>query len=198
MKVLLVIIAILGCCGVCSAQTPTPTPTRIEFSASGGIQSTWFRDPTTPLTDTRRFAGVNAMARLMWHPDHLLSVGLMSGYTSFSKESFTADEIPVLREPFSLSLDAVPLQVALSMQSGGFEVGIGLGGYLLSSRVTGATDVRQANTIFEIGFSTNVSYVFSIVDGLSVGPEVNMHLLSNRGIFALSPCLRIKWDVVRY
>ncbi|MBS1562684.1 MAG: hypothetical protein JSS89_13845 [Bacteroidetes bacterium] len=177
---------------------PVVQKTAIEISVAGGPQRTFFREPTTPLTDERQFSGMSVMGKLMWHPDHILSVGLLSGYTTFSTESFTKDDIPVLNEPFTLTLEAVPLQLALSMQSGGFEVGVGLGGYLLSSTITGGDAVRQANTIFEIGISTQVSYLFFIGETFSVGPEVNIHLLSNRGIVAISPCLRAKWEFVRY
>lgn len=170
----------------------------LEISISGGPQRTFFRDVTTPLTDQRQFWGWSATGKIMWHPDHILSVGVLTGYTLFSTESFTKDDIPVLNEPFQLTLEAVPLQLALSMQSGGFEINVGLGGYFLSSTVTGGNAVRQANTIFEIGVSAQASYMFSIDDAFSIGPEVNVYLLSNRGILAVAPCLRAKWEFLRY
>lgn len=172
--------------------------TAVEISMSGGPQRTFFRDVTTPLTDQRQFWGWSATGKIMWHPDHILSVGVLTGYTLFSTENFTKDDIPVLNEPFKLTLEAVPLQLALSMQSGGFEINVGLGGYFLSSTVTGGNAVRQANTVFEIGVSTQLSYMFSIGETFSFGPEINVQLMSNRGILAVTPSLRAKWEFVRY
>ncbi|CAN5514104.1 hypothetical protein BH10BAC6_BH10BAC6_11940 [soil metagenome] len=172
--------------------------TALEISLSGGPQRTYFRDVTTPLTEQRQFWGWSATGKIMWHPDHILSVGVLTGYALFSTENFTKDDIPLLNEPFKLTLEAVPLQLALSMQSGGFEINVGLGGYFLSSTVTGGNAVRQANTIFEIGVSTQASYMLSLGDTFSIGPEINVQLMSNRGILAVTPSLRAKWEFVRY
>jgi hypothetical protein len=78
------------------------------------------------------------------------------------------------------------------------EVGTGIGVYLLESiwRVNG--EQRVSSTASELGVSSWIGYDIEILDRLNIGPEVNLHVLSGRGIVALGAGLRVRYDLLRY
>jgi hypothetical protein len=93
--------------------------------------------PTISHFETQRLSGIDEKYSLgygffvegMWHPGRLLSVGLMSGYMKLS-----SDKLPDDKDSHA-SLSAIPLQVVLSMTFKKLELGMGMGPYLLLSKI---------------------------------------------------------------
>lgn len=170
---------------------------RVEVVGSMLVQATSYDVAPTSLSATDRFTGSSLMGRAVWRPNHYLGVGVQTGYTTFSAEEFDG-QLAVLPTNAYASLRAIPLQLVLSMQAYGIEVGTGIGIYLLESvwRVDG--EQRVNSTAGELGVSTWIGYDVKILDRLYLGPEANLHLLSGRGIVALGAGVRLRYDLIRY
>lgn len=84
------------------------------------------------------------------------------------------------------------------MRAYGIELGTGIGVYLLESvwRVNG--EQRVNSTASELGVSSWIGYDVNVYDALYLGPEVNLHVLSGRGIVALGAGVRLRYDILRY
>lgn len=177
--------------------TVQDSPYRVELVGSVLAQATSFDVAPTSLSATDRFTGSSLMGRAIWRPNHYLGVGLQTGYTTFSAEEF-GDQLPSTVAEAYASLRAIPVHIVLSMRAYGFEVGTGIGVYLLESvwRVNG--EQRVNSTAGELGVSSWVGYDFPLLDKLSIGPEVHLHVLSGRGITALGAGFRMRYDILRY
>lgn len=191
----LIIVFLVSVGGLQAASTDSLF--RVELAASMLAQITSYDAAPTAFSESSEFFGSSYTGRALWRPNHYLGVGLQSGYTTFSQEEFGR------RTEFGpaaayASLRAIPLQIVLSMRSHGIEVGAGIGVYLLESiwRVNGVQRVNS--TAGELGVSSWIGYDVQIFDRFYLGPEVNIHVLSGRGIASLGAGLRIRYDVLRY
>ncbi len=184
----------LASVAVASAQDSVYT---VEVVGVGGVQITKYNEPPTEQSTTDVFTGSAFLGRVLWRPDHLLAVGLQSGYQTFSEEVF---KTPGSQGTVDLGarLTGIPVQLVLSMHPGDFDVGVGLGLYVLQA-VWRADDVqRVSSSATEFGVHMWVGYDVQLLDRLSVGPELSLHVLSNRGVAALNAGLRVRFDVIRY
>ncbi len=140
--------------------------------------------------------GYSGTARVMWFPGRLLSVGILSGYTFLVKEEINIRENPGQSVNANAILDAVPLQVVVTMQEYDFEIGMGMGPYLLMSTINyGSTATGKR---FELGLTIFGSYVFRLTEGLCVGPEIRVLYLSYRRILSFMPTVSLHFDAFRY
>src|ERR1035437_5797976 len=117
-----------------SLDLTAPEPYRIEAHIEAGPIISEFRKRGLPQDAALTTVGYNGFVRLMWHPDYMVAVGVLSGY-----ELIVADRYYV---PDSLtdgwihsSLTAIPMMFDVSIQQFGFEFGLGLGGYFATSTI---------------------------------------------------------------
>lgn len=173
---------------------PPPSPYRLEIHVAGGIQWAQFRDQRTPLSPNDVQRGGAGIARVMWHPDHLLSAGVMTGFVTLARETIT----PQSGVPLDLALSAIPVQLSFAMQKFGVEIGVGIGGYQLISSAGSQGNRSIASSQFEIGVSAYAGVSLSITDRFAIGPEVMLHTLSYRGITAYAAHLHLRYDLFTY
>lgn len=181
-----------------SAQTPLfaedDSTFRVRATAFGGLMATIYDQPPTPQSTSTTYLG-NAMgARLVWHPNHLLAVGAQTGFVFFSTDDLIIDGV----ESGRAGLAAIPIQMVLTMSSRGFEFGVGLGMYQLQSlwRLQGVQ--RAASSDYEYGISPWIGYEVPIADCWTVGPELGIHIVSNRGIQSVYLGVKVTSDLLRY
>jgi len=116
----------------------------------------------------------------------------MSGYSQISSDEFY-DSQGILA---SASLSAIPLQVAVSMQGKNFEFGLGMGPYLMLTKIEyGATAQGRR---YELGITFFGSYLFTVNNNIFIGPELRVLYLSYRGILSVIPSLSIRFETLRY
>ncbi|MCX6140752.1 MAG: hypothetical protein NTX15_07995 [Candidatus Kapabacteria bacterium] len=169
----------------------------LETVVTGSIMTTQYSENPTTQSVTDRFTGSAFLGRILWRPNHLLAIGVQSGYMTFSQESFTIPGVGATTSG-KAGLAAIPLQLAISMNPGSFDLGIGIGSYYLQS-IWRVEDVQRVNsTAWEFGVNSWIGYEFTVFDRLEIGPELSLHVLSNRGIASLALGVRIRYDVIRY
>jgi hypothetical protein len=185
------------------AQTHIDTTYQVELTATASPMISDYRNPSVPGTDHKTSFGYGIFVRGMWHPGRLLSVGFMTGYSLIDQ-----DEIPIDRslvgQPttenlnYSARLTAIPMQLAISMQKHDFEIGIGIGPYMMLSTIEGGNTAPAGGRRLELGLTFFGSYVFSLNDNIKIGPELRVLYLRYRGILTLMPSCSFRIDAVRY
>lgn len=193
----MVLAAIVILVSVAQIRAQTDSVFTLETVATGSIMATQYSEIPTTQSISDRFTGSAFLGRILWRPNHLLAVGLQSGYITFSQEEFKLPGVSGAADGRA-GLSAVPVHLAISMSPGSFELGVGIGTYLLQSiwRTDGVQRVNS--TAWEFGVSSWIGYDFVLFDRFEIGPELSMHVLSNRGVASLAAGLRIRYDVIRY
>ncbi|RYY87362.1 MAG: hypothetical protein EOO15_12105 [Chitinophagaceae bacterium] len=107
-----------------------------------------------------------ATARILWHPDHLLKVGLESGHISFFNYKITDSA----GRKGTVALDAVPVLLVWSMSvTRNFNIFAGSGAYFLKTRLNyqGHTSARK----FSVGWMAAASYILPLGKNSGLGTE---------------------------
>jgi hypothetical protein len=155
--------------GQLRAQTPDTAYSWILFAGAGYTRnvSTFDFKPAGLLQN-----GFTGTVRVMWKPEHLLSVGIETGYQyvyGAEVESYTSPDFGTTDA--QTSLYAVPILLVLSMPViDRFEVWVGAGAGLLTSHVEFFGDVTDASSFTPMGFGA-VSYLYPIGENLRLGGE---------------------------
>ncbi|RYZ21760.1 MAG: hypothetical protein EOO16_11735 [Chitinophagaceae bacterium] len=104
--------------------------------------------------------------RILWHPDHLLKVGLESGYIKFYEYGLKDS----VGNNGKVSLEAVPLLLVWSMSlSKHVNIFAGSGGYFLKTNLDymGKSTARK----FSVGWMAAASYIWPIGKNAGLGTE---------------------------
>lgn len=191
---LMMCVLVLATSWCCTSAQDSTGIYRLRLSVSGGYQRSYFREQRAPGVEGLQSNGSSFLARGLWHPNHLLSVGLVSGLVTLARDEVADDD----RQPVSLSLTGIPVHLAFAMQTRGFQIGAGVGGYqLVSSTSVGGLD-KSIGTQFELGVHAWLAYTLMLTERLGIGAEVSTHTLSYRGITSIAPHLRVEYVLVTY
>jgi len=163
----------------------------IELHVTGSPLISYFEDERYPGAPDNSAFGYGMNFRVMWHPGRILAFGLMSGYLFIVE-----DEINMNYDKASARLNAIPLQVIVSMQKNDLEVGLGMGPYLLLSTIELGETAKGHR--YELGLTFFGSYIFPIGGQVFIGPELRVLYLSYRGIFSLMPSITIRFNAWSY
>ncbi len=107
-----------------------------------------------------------ATVRIMWHPDHLLKVGLESGVVNFYSYKLTDSA----GRQGKITLQAVPVLLVWSMAvTKRFNIFAGSGGYILDTRLDYGTKTHAKK--FSVGWMAAASYIFPISENVGLGTE---------------------------
>lgn len=190
------IVAVLLCTPLPSrAQTVIDTTYRLEVTATASPMINFFRLPRVPGTASKTSVGYGTSVRILWHPGRLLSVGLSTGYLVIAQDEI---DVPNTDLRYHARLTAVPLQIALSMQRHGLEIGVEIGPYLMMSLISGGTSPEARGSRLELATTVFASYLFTLQDVIQFGPEVRIVDLRYRGIVCVMPSLSFRIIPLRY
>ena len=170
---------------------------RVEATIVGAFQATRYADRPTLVSAGQVFPGTTFSGRLMWHPDHLLSVGLYSGFVTFSRERLTVNDADGVQQDIVLDLTGIPVQVVVAMHPGHFQFGVGLGIYFLTSH-TAVNGGKFSSSDYTYGATTWLAYDVPLTTALTVGPEIGLHVLSQTGLSTGMVGVRFKLDLLTY
>ena len=148
------------------------------YSLSTEIGLGYSRYFTTMDYDDLNKNGFSGTVRVMWNPEHLLSVGLETGYqylysidlSNYSTEFGTTD--------FSASMYTVPIFIVLTMKvAPNIKLTTGSGMYLLYNSGNIFDDQLESNQI-SIGAYGGISYTYPINNSISLGGELQYAYIS--------------------
>ncbi len=174
--------------------------THIEF---GPLFSHYVNGRLLPEGASRNVTGYNGMLRLMWHPNHLLAVGILTGYQLLVAEQYvvpgSSSTGSSSNRMVQASLHAMPVMFDVTRQSvrrGGFEAGLALGGYIITTKLDDITTTEASR--FELGMIGHASYHWNVIGTLSLGPELLLSYMSYRGIVSIAPQIDVRFVPFQY
>ena len=120
----------------------------------------------------------NATAKIMWQPEHLLRVGIESGYLSlysYKQSGFTSEYGTT---DVKSSLSAVPIILIFSMELfREFEISTGVGVYFLFSEID-SYDNKVSSSVFSNGYYSSLSYYYPFNQEIRIGGELKYYYIS--------------------
>jgi hypothetical protein len=121
--------------------------------------------------------GYGGTIRIMWHPEHLLSLGFESGYQYLYRLGGQVKLAEAGISDVRASMVSIPIMVIFSMKIfpehlSNLEIKSGLGVFLLYNRGS-AFGASIKNSQISIGYSAAVTYLQPISDVLLIGGEIN-------------------------
>jgi len=193
-----IIILFIACFVTGYSQTDIDTTYRVEISTTASSSINFFRDERYPGGPAGNQFGYGMFIRGMWHPGRMLAVGIMTGYSFVASDEFIVDTIYSNpgEEKASANLAAIPLQLVVSMQYEGFELGVGMGPYIMKSTIE--HDTKAEAQRIELGLTFIGLYRFPLGENFSLGPELRVLYLSYRGIISVMPSVTLQIDLWRY
>jgi hypothetical protein len=121
--------------------------------------------------------GFSGTIRLMWEPEHLLSIGIESGYLqlyNFNTQSW------VEGETFDISseLSAVPILTVFSTEIiENLKLSYGSGIFILTSKVDAFNNPVNSNQV-STGILAAGSYLFPVSHNISLGGEIKYYFIN--------------------
>jgi hypothetical protein len=135
---------------------------------AGGGLSKYVGNPgvaKTIQTELTNF-GFSGTLRIMWHPDHLLRLGIETGQVSFYSYTIKNND-----KSGELKLSAVPILLEWSMPiNKRFNVFLGYGIYLLTSKLDYAGETISSTS--SMGYLVALNYIQPLSDHLGIAGEI--------------------------
>lgn len=169
---------------------------RVEFFAEAGpLASIFLHKRVLPDNVSSVTAGYIGMIRLKWHPNHLVSVGVLTGFEHLVSDKYTIRDANGSSH-ISASLTAVPIMLDVSLSKWGFELGAATGFCIFTTWLTdGPTAIARR---WELGTIYHGAYFAPIGHGLSLGGELLIGYANYRAIMTLSPQIILKYELLSY
>lgn len=194
MKFKLILIAALFVSCAAFAQRDSSHRLRLIVGGGYGFRLNKVDAPTADVDISTSSPG--GTLRLMWKPEHLLSVGIESGYLPITQATAKGNIKPDEADG-NANLTAIPALLIFSMEKYGVELSAGLGMYSL--RVRGKSNKGSLeNSAVEIGYTFSGAYTLELSNSLGIGAEVKYYAFTDRDIVMLFPQLRLEWTVFAY
>jgi len=122
--------------------------------------------------------GFSGTIRLMWEPEHLLSIGIESGYLQLYDITTKITYEDTITFNGSSELTAVPIITVFSMELfENFKLSIGSGIFLLTSKVDALGNPVNSLQI-STGSLASGSYYYPLSNEISLGGEIKYYLIN--------------------
>lgn len=116
--------------------------------------------------------GFSGTVRIMWNPEHLLSVGLETGYQYLYSINISNYDTEFGTTDFSASMYTIPIFIMFSMKvTSNIRLNAGTGMYLLYNSGNMFGDDLESNQI-SIGGHAGIAYTYPINNNISIGGEL--------------------------
>ncbi len=122
--------------------------------------------------------GFSGTIRLMWEPEHLLSIGIESGYLHLYDINTQVTYQDTITFNGSSELTAVPILTVFSMELfENFIISVGSGMFLLTSKVDALGNPVNSNQV-STGVLGSASYYHPLSHTISLGGEIKYYLIN--------------------
>jgi hypothetical protein len=142
--------------------------------------------------------GVNLSLRVMWQPEHILSVGLHTGYMQFY--TFELNDALTERGSTDIKADltAVPIGILFSMRIiGGLNINAGTSLYILNSHADSHGN-KVTGTDLSTGSLISLTYTEAVSRNLALGGEMKYNFVNKIQDGSLSISAVLKYTLLEY
>ena len=176
-KVIIVFIALIIVLTACLSQSYSQTDDP-EYAVTAYINAGYSRFISElDYKDLNKY-GFSGTIRIMWEPEHLLSIGIESGYLQLYDISTQLTIQDTITFSGSSELTAVPIITVFSMELfEKFKISVGSGIFLLTSKVDALGNPVNSNQV-STGVLGSASYFYPISHTLSLGGEIKYYLIN--------------------
>lgn len=142
--------------------------------------------------------GFEGTVRVMWNPEHLLSIGLETGYQYLYSIDISNYSTEFGTTNFSASMYTIPILPIFAMKiTPNIKLSAGSGMYLLYNAGNIFGDDIVSNQI-SIGYMAGASYTYPINNSISIGGELQYAYISKLQDQTVSLKFLFIYDLFRY
>ena len=142
--------------------------------------------------------GFQGTVKVMWNPEHLLSIGLETGYQYLYSIDISDYSTEFGNTNFSASMYTVPIFIVVAMKiAPNLKLSAGSGTYLLYNSGNIFGDEIVTNQI-SIGAYAGLSYTYTINSSISLGGELQYAYISKLQDQTVSLKFLFIYDLFRY
>lgn len=143
-------------------------------------------------------SGFNGSFRIMWQPEHLLSLGLETGFIQFYTLSQSNVDTDFGVTDIETKLTAVPILIVYSMKIiDQVQINLGTGLYILYSTVDSHNNKVTSSQVSS-GFMLSGSYSYPLNNSFSLGGELKWNYVNKINDGSLSLQFVLKYVLVEY
>jgi len=177
MKINIVLLTLIIALTVCLSQSIAQTDDS-EYAVTAYINAGYSRFISELDYEDLNKSGFSGTIRLMWEPEHLLSIGIESGYLQLYDISTQITYQDTITFNGSSELTAVPILAVYSMELfENFKLSIGSGMFLLTSKVDALGNLVNSNQV-STGVLASGSYYYPLSHTISLGGEIKYYLIN--------------------
>lgn len=141
--------------------------------------------------------GLAGTLRVMWQPEHLLSIGLETGLfhvSTITQNVATSSGNSQVKSVWS----AMPIMLVFSMRTvDKFYVTAGVGNYNLIATNT-IDNISVGSNQFNTGVMFGSMYLLPLINDLNAGLGITLHSIVEQEQFALSITAQLRWRAIRW
>lgn len=152
------------------------------YSLSVDVGGGYLRYITTLDYESLDQNGFSGTVRVMWHPEHLLSLGIETGYLYLYSINPKITTIELGTSEAKASMISIPVFAIFSMKIfpellPNLEVKFGTGVFLLYNRGE-IFNEKIKNSLLSIGMTTGLSYLHPLNEDIALGGEIKFQNIS--------------------
>jgi hypothetical protein len=175
-----------------------PQQNEKTYSISTELGVGYSRYFTTMGYDDLNQNGFSGTVRVMWNPEHLLSLGLETGYQYLYSIDVSNYETEFGTTDFSASMYNIPIFAVFSMKvTPNIRLNVGTGMYLLFNSGNLFGDALESSQI-SIGAHAGLSYLYPISSSVSIGGELLYSYFSKLQDQTVAIQFLFVYDLFRY
>ena len=168
------------------------------YSISTEIGVGYSRYFTTMGYDDLNKNGFSGTVKVMWNPEHLLSIGLETGYQYLYSIDISNYDTEFGTTEFKASMYAVPVFIVFAMKvAPNVKLTAGTGMHLLYNSGEIFGDKIQSNQI-SIGAHAGVAYTYPINNSMSIGGELIYSYISKLQDQTIAIQFLFVYDFLKY
>lgn len=176
-KVNIVFIALIICLTACFSQSYSQSDDS-EYAVTAYLNVGYSRFISELDYKDLNKNGFSGTIRLMWEPEHLLSIGIESGYLQLYDISTQLTVQDTITFNGSSELTAMPILAVYSMELfENFKLSVGSGMFLLTSKVDALGNPVNSSQL-STGVLGSASYYYPLSHTISLGGEFKYYLIN--------------------
>ena len=164
----------------------------VLYAGGGASQYLASLEPSIPGVENKQLLHPAATFRVMWQPDHLLSLGIESGYVTWFSYESNHDTVAA-----KIAMSSIPLLITWSMPiAKRFRVFAGFGSYFMTSTLEDKRTMHS-NTA-SLGWSLATAYVQPLQKNLALAIEGKWYKAHETRDDLVSLQLQLVWRFLKW